>query len=58
MDKVKIFCASCGEQITADAGSEQVECPLPSHNRPRPRPKNSTSKTKKIKSKIKYIKNT
>ncbi len=28
MDKVKIFCASCGEQITADAGSEQVECPF------------------------------
>ena len=46
MDKVKIFCASCGEQITADAGSEQVECPLPTHTRPRP--KNSKSKTEKI----------
>ena len=28
MAKVKIFCSSCGEQITVDAESKQVECPF------------------------------
>ena len=28
MAKVNIFCSSCGEQITVDAESKQVECPF------------------------------